>query len=112
MIEKNPLIGGGIRSYRTHNNGCTTHPHNYYLEIISDLGIIGLTLILIFVFKLLFNFEKLLWSYSKIKVHHLFMLVPPILFILIEFFPLRTSGSFFSTNNASIIFIFFAILVS
>ena len=112
MIEKNPVIGGGIRSYRTHDNGCYTHPHNYYLEIISELGIIGLTLILIFVFKLLFNSLKILWSYSNNKSSSLYMLVPPLLFILIEFFPLRTSGSFFSTNNASIIFIFFAILVS
>ena len=25
---------------------CNTHPHNYYLEIASELGIIGLILIL------------------------------------------------------------------
>ena len=112
MIEKNPVIGGGIRSYRTHNNGCNTHPHNYYLEIISELGIIGLALILIFVFKLLFNSVKILWPYSNNKGASLCMLVPPFLLILIEFFPVRSSGSFFSTNNASIIFIFFAILVS
>ena len=112
MIEKNPVIGGGIRSYRTHSNGCHTHPHNYYLEIVSELGLIGLTLIIIFVFQLLFESLKILRlnSYRINTTSH--MLIPPFLFILIEFFPFRSSGSFFSTSNASIIFIFFAILVS
>ena len=112
MIEKNPMIGGGIRSYRTHNNGCQTHPHNYYLEIISELGLIGLTLIIIFVFKLLFESLKILRLNSNSIGTKSHMLIPPFLFILIEFFPFRSSGSFFSTSNASIIFIFFAILVS
>ena len=112
IIEKNPLIGGGIRSYRTYDNGCNTHPHNYYLEIVSDLGLIGLTLIIIFIFKLLFESLKILRLNSNNISTTLHMLIPPFLFILIEFFPLRTSGSFFSTSNASIIFIFFAILVS
>ena len=31
---------------------CNTHPHNYYLEIISDLGIFGLLLI-IFLFSII-----------------------------------------------------------
>ena len=105
MIGKNPVIGGGIRSYRTHDNGCNTHPHNYYLEIISELGVLGLIMILVFVYSLLFNSIKLYPKYS-------FQVIPPVIFILIEFFPIRSSGSFFSTNNASIIFIFFAILVS
>ena len=48
-FKKNPFFGGGVRSYRT-KMGCTTHPHNYYLEILVDLGLIGVGIILSFTF--------------------------------------------------------------
>ena len=49
----NKYIGGGIKSFRhncpkrkilSHNERttCNMHPHNYYLEILTDIGIIGL----------------------------------------------------------------------
>ena len=39
-------------------------------------------------------------------------LMPFFLIFFIEFFPVRTAGSFFSTNVASIIFVVLAIIVS
>ena len=35
------------------DKGCSTHPHNYYFEILTDLGLLGLIIILYFVFMLL-----------------------------------------------------------
>ena len=111
-IKENPIFGGGIRFYRT-NLYCNTHPHNYYFEILSDLGTVGLSILLIFLFMI---FRKIF-----IKKNTLFNLnfnplnekIAPLFFVVfIEFFPLRSSGSFFSTNNASLIFIFLALLVS
>ena len=39
-LEKNLIVGGGIRiSYRIIcPKVVTTHPHNYYLEILAELG--------------------------------------------------------------------------
>ena len=49
----NKYIGGGVRSFR-HNcwkrkiiksnerGTCNMHPHNYYLEILTDIGLMGL----------------------------------------------------------------------
>ena len=49
--KKNPIFGGGVRSYRTAERGCNTHPHNYYFEILSDLGIVGFGIVVFFVFS-------------------------------------------------------------
>ena len=106
-IKLNPIFGGGLRSYRVNFPNCNTHPHNYYLEIVSDLGVLGFLIILIFVFKLFYKTFKN--SFSKTYDN---MIFPPFLILLMEFFPLRSSGSFFTTNNSTIIFIMLAILVS
>tara|TARA_B110000971_G_scaffold221049_1_gene266642 strand:+ start:1326 stop:2603 length:1278 start_codon:yes stop_codon:yes gene_type:complete len=109
---KNPFFGGGVKSYRA-TKGCTTHPHNYYFEILTDLGIFGLSIILFFIstllYKIFFNrFFTLRSNLSTLNAKSM----PFFLLLFIEFFPIRTSGSFFSTQNASIIFLALAILVS
>ena len=110
-FKKNPFFGGGVRSYRT-KMGCTTHPHNYYLEILVDLGLIGVGIILSFVFLLLY---KLFIKKNKLFQFNLNLdtrVLPFFLYFIVEFFPIRTSGSFFSTSNAGLTFIILAILVS
>jgi len=112
--KRNPFFGGGLRSYRTvDGGGCNTHPHNYYFEILTDLGLIGLVIILFFLLKLFSQFFVLKNKWIKLKPNILDnRTFPFFLIFIIEFFPLRSSGSFFSTNNASIIFLVLAILVS
>ena len=50
-------IGGGIKSFRYNcvTFNCSSHPHNYYLEILSELGLIGFFLISIIFFAILFK---------------------------------------------------------
>ena len=111
--NKNSIFGGGIKSYRTFYGGCGSHPHNYYLEILTDLGLIGLSIILFFIFMLL---RKIFVKKTTLPLQNFNtldnMISPFLLIFLTEFFPLRSTGSFFSTSNASIIFIILAILVS
>ena len=47
MFEENKIFGHGIKSFRykcnldKYNSGpksCSTHPHNYYLQILSASG--------------------------------------------------------------------------
>ena len=110
--KKNPVFGGGVRYYRTTEN-CNSHPHNYYFEILTDLGVIGLSIILFFlflVFRKIFVKKNTLF---KINLNALDSKVMPFFVIFfIEFFPLRTSGSFFTTGNSTLIFIVLAVLVS
>ena len=111
--KKNPTIGGGVRSFRTFYGGCTTHPHNYYLEILSDLGVIGMTIILILIFTLIKEIfiNKISLLRGTLTVSNS-KILPFFLIFICEFFPVRSSGSFFSTNNAVMIFIILAVLVS
>ena len=113
MWKKNPIFGGGLRSYRTQDGGCNTHPHNYYFEILTDLGLVGLIIALSLIFSLL---RKILIKKNTSSLLPFNVLdsktAPFFLIFLIEFFPIRTSGSFFSTGNASIIFLTLAVLIS
>ena len=112
LIQTNPFFGGGIRSYRTHYGGCNSHPHNYFLEIISDLGIIGVFLITFFIYRLLHKTLKYYKEQNFSKNLFFENTAPVFTIVFLEFFPFRTSGSFFTTNNATVIFIMVALLVS
>ena len=62
MFLDNPFFGKGPKLFRVYctdkefskdGTGCTTHPHNTYLQLLSETGIIGLGFILIFAFYIL-----------------------------------------------------------
>lgn len=106
--KKKPLIGGGIRSYRISMPNCNTHPHNYYFEILSDLGFIGLLIILIITTSILAQYFKNKKNFSNYNQK----ILPFLLIFITDFFPIRSSGSFFSTNNSAVVFIILAVLIS
>ena len=106
-------VGGGIKSFRfncvTYN--CSSHPHNYYLEILTELGLIGFFLISIIfsivLFRSFFNQQtnKTNLSYNKV--------ITPFMFLfLIEIFPVKSTGSFFTTGNATYLFLIMSITIA
>jgi O-antigen ligase len=116
FLEK-PLIGHGPKSFRIKcentkidkdtrdrihyyrdYRACSTHPHNYLLEFISENGIIG-GLFFIGLFFFIFFI-----TYKKYKIPILISIGSLILAIIL---PFRPSGSFFSTFNASMFFYIF-----
>lgn len=113
--KKNKILGNGLKSmplkceygnYRT----CNSHPHNYFIEILSDTGILGLALIyFIIILSLIKYYEFFKFNYNK-KVR--FISFPFFFVLIMEFFPLRSTGSFFTTNNSIIIFLFLAIFLN
>ena len=110
--KKNKIFGKGLKSFRLNctygnNQTCNTHPHNYIIELLLDVGIVGLTLIyLIFIFSV-FNFFNFYKHNSNLKL----LSFPFFLIVVLEFFPLRSSGSFFTTSNATVIFFMLAVVV-
>lgn len=49
IFKSYPIFGSGLKTFRyvckkpQHNpNGCTTHPHNIFMQFLSELGIIGI----------------------------------------------------------------------
>ena len=86
------------------------HPHNYYLEILIELGLIGASLVLIIFSQILFfTFYKKYFSKSQLKNDNT---ITPFIFLFIsEIFPMKSTGSFFTTNNATYLFLIIAILI-
>jgi O-antigen ligase len=109
--KKNIYLGGGLKSFRFNCANCGTHPHNYYLEFLTDLGLVGL-----FVASSLFFYVCFITLKTKniFKLNlnlGIYILAFFIIFIT-EFFPIRSSGSFFSTSNSAFIFLCLGILGS
>lgn len=53
LILNSPIVGHGVRSFARlykHNEVPGTQPHNIFLEILSDTGVIGLLLFLYFIY--------------------------------------------------------------
>ena len=70
----------------------STHPHQVYLEIISEVGLIGLIYcIFIFIYPIYISLKSLIKSREINLISHLLL---HIYFI----FPILPSGSFFGTN--------------
>ena len=90
---KNNLEYSYIKEFK---NGCNTHPHNIYLEFLSELGIAGFLLfitIFFYVFYLLLKFLFYLKQkrFSNKNISSAFMLFA----VFESMFPFTPSGSYF-----------------
>ena len=84
------------------------HPHNYYLDIITTSGIIGLFLFIFFIRSIFKHFDFLIRDNKVIENFNLISKGSAIS-IALFFWPLQTTGSFF--NNLNSIFLFTLIFV-
>tara|TARA_B100000965_G_C19528816_1_gene730109 strand:+ start:70 stop:1320 length:1251 start_codon:yes stop_codon:yes gene_type:complete len=112
LFKENYLTGVGLKNYRvdcdfqidprpTHPaQFCSTHPHNLFLEILSETGMVGFlifTTFIILIFKRIskiFNFDNKEFSLINFARGSFVIL-------LIYVWPIKTSGSFFTTFNGS-----------
>ena len=91
------------KSYPGYFNGCATHPHNYYLEIMSENGIVG---IFLFIF-IIYTFCKIFINKIYYQKKEIFINKIMLIFIFTFFFPLKPTGSFYT--NFNLIMFFFTI---
>ena len=87
------------------------HPHNYFLEILTETGLIGFSLILI-IFSTVIYLTLIKKYFLKSSLNNNKIIVPFIFLFLVEIFPLKSTGSFFTTNNASFLFLIMSILIA
>jgi O-antigen ligase len=111
-------IGSGTKSYYkkchelTKNKQdllCAPHPHNLYLEILINQGIIGFIIFSIFLF---FLFKKYFLDLIKNRINQSDRLFKIIFLIILiaELWPLRSYGSIFQTVNGSIFWFILAFI--
>ena len=115
-----PFIGNGIKSFRftckskldTPNRVCQNHTHNYYLEILNDTGLVGFILIILSTYILLLK-QLVNNKLKKENQENSYLIFCSIFFVLLlEFFPFRSSGNFFSTYNSTFIFLLIGLFMS
>jgi len=90
----------------------TTHPHNYYLDVLVSTGLLGLIILiayLIILFIKVIHFFKN--NIEKVNHKKFDILIVAFINFLIFFFPLKSSGSFFTTSNATYMMITLIILL-
>ena len=78
-------------------NACNTHPHNFYLQLLAETGIIGFLFIFILFVYLFFVIIKNIFSlffFKKILPNNLEICISSILFVTL--WPLTTTGNFFN----------------
>jgi O-antigen ligase len=92
---------------------CTNHPHNIYIEMLSETGVLSTTIFICTIFLFFIRCLKVIFN-KKIRLHyHSYEYVIFISFFLVNiltFFPIRSSGSFFSNFAGSLIWYNFSFL--
>jgi len=115
VFKNYPLFGVGNKNYRieTNNNRFTkenyfpdTHPHQIYLEFLSEHGLIGTLLFLSIIFFLILrNIKSCIISKNSLQLG-------AFSFLVVNFLPILPSGAFFSDFNITLFFINFSIFLA
>ncbi len=113
---KHKYIGGGVKSFKqacakTDLQNCGPHPHNYYLEIMAELGLVGLLMLLIIFVKIFYDTFVNKYIFKSFLSQNK-TIIPFMFLFFIEIFPIKTTGSFFTTGNSTYIFLILSITVA
>jgi len=126
VFKKYPLFGAGNKNYRLKNSCtinflenegwhdgtnllgtnllCQTHPHQIYIEFLSEHGVIGSIILLTIIFTLIFSkFNIVLKSKNYLQLGC-------IIYLSTVFTPILPSGSFFSDYNLTLFLLNLSIL--
>ena len=117
MFDNNKFFGVGTKMYRKLCNNekyyineysCTTHPHNFYLQLLAENGFIGFFGIFsIFLYILIIIIKKIYDINFRKEEFNQYSFLMILVGIFINLWPIVPSGNFF--NNWLSIVIFFPI---
>ena len=97
------LIGKSIDTkkyyiyYKQYRNGCTTHPHNFYLQLLSETGIVGFSFIFLifsyFVYLMIKSFYFTVFKKRKLMSN---LQISLALGFITTLLPILPNGNFFN----------------
>jgi len=103
MFKEKPIFGHGPKMFRDYcskpenylkEGACTTHPHNVFLQLLSETGIVGTFIVYFYFFFIIIQLVRNLFikSNKKIDQPNIFLMI----LVLINLFPFSPSGNFFN----------------
>ena len=115
VFKNNPWFGVGNKNYRIETCDpkkysiqkeyrCLTHPHQIYIELLSEHGIIGTIIIISIIFYLVFRIIR------KIIDSRNYLQAGCLVFLLINFIPVLPSGAFFNNYSITLFMINFSLM--
>ena len=112
IFQNYPIFGSGLKTFRiecrkkaySEYSGCTTHPHQLYLEFLSEIGLVGFVLFVSFFVYIIYRAKKYLVKNQNGAV------LCSALYVFALNIPLLPSGSFFTSFGATIFWINIAII--
>ena len=116
MFLDKKLFGYGPKQFRTickkenyykDKDSCSSHPHNYYLQILSETGFIGFLVITLIFFLNLKKYFQYIYRYKKYRseYHLLGLIIYSGLVVLL--FPFSTTGNIFNNWLSYLIYFIF-----
>ena len=100
IFKEHPFLGSGPNTFRIlcqdkrffiKENSCSTHPHNFYLQLLAETGIMGFLILFTLFLKILYFFFKK-WRTFYFEKENYFILINS----LILLFPILPNGNFFN----------------
>jgi O-antigen ligase len=125
MFKLRPIIGLGPNEYRNYacnnkyiffnderqNRVCVTHPHNYYIQILTELGVLGFVILIYVLIRYLkYIYVSLSRLHKDINFYNLVLIKN--IAVLIFFIPFLPSGNFFGSYIGSLLFYTIGFLMS
>ena len=114
MFKEKPILGHGAKMFRFYcskeenyiaPSACTTHPHNFYAQMLSEAGLVGFLFLISTFFYVLFLYLKNLYFqifYKKQFITDFGLCLLSSYFITL--FPILPSGNFFNNWLSIIIY--------
>ena len=120
MFEDKKIIGQGPKmfrmlcdQYKQNEMGCSTHPHNYYMQALSELGLVGILFLAIFYISLLYFYFKIFITRLAVNVKKVINCkVFIIIGLLIVYSPLSPHGDFFNNWNNILNYLLIGFLIN
>ncbi len=111
MFDSNPLFGVGPKLFRVKcneeiyslPNGCSTHPHNTYFQLLAEIGLFGSSFVIVSFLFVLYLFGKHFTSMFTKKRYLNDFQICILTCILISLWPFAPSNNFFN-NWISVVY--------
>jgi O-antigen ligase len=117
MFKDKPIFGHGVKSFREvcknpkyHvDNGCATHPHNFYVQLLAETGLVGCFFLFFFYFYIIKMFLNYFFKKDKNNFDYIKLILCQV--IIVNFWPIQPSGNFFNNWLNIVLYIPIGLLI-